>query len=644
MTQQQDKITCAPGDLQAPVNDLARTLRDLVGQRPVALFDWPNYQNAGDHFIWLGEKVLLKNRLGCNVLYECSLDTLDMRIVAGLPPETVLVMQGGGNLGDLYVHHQLFREMIIAAFPDRRAIFMPQTVHFASRELLERSARLMMLHPDLHVIARDLDSLITLRSQMGLPNCYLHIDSAFALQDIVTALLATITAEPERETVYLLRRDSEAAGTVVLAEGAARYDWGSANDLRLFAVDPPESKSIDLARDTFNDQFDAYSWQKLCAAVRLFSKGRRIVTDRLHGHILAIMMGKEHDLHDNSYGKNSGFYRTWTHVSPLVTFVGRMESATLREVKGDRPAPNVQPQIQKPTAFALQVKFNQGVTLHQQGKLTQAEYIYRDILRQQSNHFGALHLLGVIAVQLQQTERGIALIRTAIGQNANVAGAHNNLGKALLDLKRPTEALASFDRAIALESDLAIAHNNRANALLDLKRAEEALASCDRALALMPGLAEAHNNRGLVLQHLMRPEDALASYDRAIALEPNFAEAYNNRGMALQDLRRPEDALASYDRAIALKPNFAEAYNNRGMALQDLKRPEDALASYDKAVALKPDYALAHQRRGMALDSLNRRDEAFACYDKAFALDAYSSSADGDRMHANVPTARHDGR
>ncbi len=378
MTQQQNKIACAPSDLQAPVNDLARTLRDLVGQRPVALFGWPNYQNAGDHFIWLGEKVLFKNRLGCNVLYECSPHTLDMRMVAGLPPETVLVMQGGGNLGDLYVEDQLFREMIIAAFPNRRAIVMPQTVYFESRELLEQSARLMMLHPDLHVMARDLDSLITLRSQMGLSNCYLHIDSAFALQDIVTALLATMTAEPERDVVYLLRRDSEAAGTVVLAEGATRYDWGPVNTWGCLPLTLPESKSIDLARDSFNGQFDAYSWRKLCAAVRLFSKGRRIVTDRLHGHILAIMMGKEHDFYDNSYGKNSGFYRTWTHVSPLVTFVGRMESATPSAAKSDRPAPNAQPQVQEPAAFALQVRFNQGVTLHQQGKLAQAEYIYRD--------------------------------------------------------------------------------------------------------------------------------------------------------------------------------------------------------------------------------------------------------------------------
>jgi pyruvyl transferase EpsO len=337
MTQWEVKIAGATSDFQAPVNDLTQTLRNLVGQRPVALFDWPSYPNAGDHFIWLGQKVLFKSQLGCNVLYECSLHQLDMHRVASLPPETVLVMQGGGNLGDLYVHHQRFREAIIAAFPSRRVVIMPQTVHFVNRERLEQSAQRMLLHPDLHVMARDPDSLMTLRLQMGLSNCYLHIDSAFALQAIVTALLETITAEPERDVVYLLRRDNEAAGTVVLAEGATRHDWERMDDLTPFAVDPPNSKSIDLARDVFNGQVDAYSWRQLCAAVRLFSKGRRIVTDRLHGHILAIMMRKEQDLYDNSYGKNSAFYKTWTHVCPLVTFMGPLESATLREVKSGWP-------------------------------------------------------------------------------------------------------------------------------------------------------------------------------------------------------------------------------------------------------------------------------------------------------------------
>jgi protein O-GlcNAc transferase len=98
---------------------------------------------------------------------------------------------------------------------------------------------------------------------------------------------------------------------------------------------------------------------------------------------------------------------------------------------------NVRPQTRSPAAAALQAKFNQAVALHQQGRLPEAERIYQEVLRQQPNHFDALHLLGVMAVQTRQTERGIELIAKAIKQNKNVAAAHGNLANALMELKRP---------------------------------------------------------------------------------------------------------------------------------------------------------------------------------------------------------------
>ena len=296
----------------------------------------------------------------------------------------------------------------------------------------------------------------------------------------------------------------------------------------------------------------------------------------------------------------------------------------------------VRPQAPNPAALALQTKFNQGVALHQQGKLAEAERIYGEVLRQQPNHFGALHLLGVIAFQAQRTERAVELIRKAIGLNAKVGAAHNNLGAALRDLKRPEDALVSCDKAIALNPDYAEAYNNRGNALTDLKRLEDALASYDQAIALKPDNADAYSNRGNVLKDLKRPEDALVSYDRAIALKPDYAEAYSNRGNVLQDLKRHADALVSCDRAIALKPNFAEAYHNRGNALKDLKRHADALVSYDRAIALKPDYAEAYGNRGTALTDLKRPVDALASYDKAIALKPDLAEAEGLRLNTKM--------
>ena len=276
---------------------------------------------------------------------------------------------------------------------------------------------------------------------------------------------------------------------------------------------------------------------------------------------------------------------------------------------------DAQPETQKPAAAALQAKLNQGMALHRQGKLADAERCYGEVLQRQPEHFGALHLLGVIARQTRRTERAVELIKRAIGLNPKVAEAHSNLGNALMDLKRSAEALASYDRAIALKPDYAEAHYNRGNALMDLTRPAEALASYDRAIALKPDFAEAHSNRGNALRDLKRPAEALASYEKAIALKPDDAAAHNNRGTALRDLKRPEEALASYDKAIALKPDYAEAHSNRGNALRDLKRFAEALASYDKAIALKPDFAEAHWNQSLCLLLMGHFEQGLRQYE-----------------------------
>jgi protein O-GlcNAc transferase len=222
-----------------------------------------------------------------------------------------------------------------------------------------------------------------------------------------------------------------------------------------------------------------------------------------------------------------------------------------------------QPQVQIITVKALQDEFNRGLAMHQQGRLADAERIYKEILLRQPNHFDALHLLGVVAKQTRQTERAVELIRKAIGLNANVAVAHSNLGAALLDLKCPTEALASCDKAIALEPDFAMAHNNRGNALLDLKRPQEALASCDRAIVLKPDFAEAYSNRGLALLELKCFAESLVSCDKAIALKPDLAVAHNNRGWALEKLNRYDEAFIAFDKAFALESDLTGAEGDR---------------------------------------------------------------------------------
>jgi tetratricopeptide (TPR) repeat protein len=279
------------------------------------------------------------------------------------------------------------------------------------------------------------------------------------------------------------------------------------------------------------------------------------------------------------------------------------------------------PQLQKPSAVApLQAKFQQGLALHQAGRLLEAELLYKNVLRLAPKHFDSQYLLGVLALQSGRTQSGVEQIAKAIKINPKVAEAHLNLGNGLRSLSRLDDALASYNKAIALRSDFAEAHNARAIVLRDREQFDDALASFNKAVDVKPDYVEVYNNRGIVLRDLKRLDDALASFDKAIALKPGYADAHYNRGIVLRDLKRLDDALASYEQAIALNPDHGEAYINRGLVLQSLKRFEDALASFDQAVALRPDSAQAHNNRGIALKKLNRSNEALASYDRAIAL------------------------
>ena len=244
--------------------------------------------------------------------------------------------------------------------------------------------------------------------------------------------------------------------------------------------------------------------------------------------------------------------------------------------------------------ISLVTLVEQGLALHLQGQLTEAQAIYEHVLRIQPDHFDALQLLGTLSLGTKQFTQALDLLTSALQINPNHAASYSNRGNALLALQRFEEAIASFDNAIRLKPDLAEAYSNRSNALQELQRFNEALVSCDQAIRLKPDYAEAHSNRGNALQALQRVEEAITSFDSAIRFKTDYADAYFNRGNALQALQRFEEAITSFDGAICLKPDYAEAYSNRGNALQALQRFEEAIASYHHAIAINPDCADAH--------------------------------------------------
>jgi len=262
----------------------------------------------------------------------------------------------------------------------------------------------------------------------------------------------------------------------------------------------------------------------------------------------------------------------------------------------------------------------QAIQLHQQGRLVDAERLYRQVLRVAPRDFEALHRLGVLKAQQGRPDEAVRLIESALAVDTTSVPAYLNCALVLAGAGRHDDALATYDRALAVDPRHASVLSMRADTLCDLGRHHEALASYDQAIAADPRLVPALVNRGVLLRELGRIDEALASYDRALAVEPRDAEAWNNRGVVLQELDRVPEALASYDRALANEPDHVAALFNCGNALLALRRPADAVNRYTRALALRPDFADASNNMGSALSRLGKFEQALTSYERTLAL------------------------
>ena len=153
------------------------------------LLDVPGHRNIGDLLIWRGEMDFLSS-IGKKPGYVSATGSCDERRVAGY--DTIL-LHGGGNFGDLWHRHQLFRESIVSRFRDRRVILFPQTVHFQNPDNLESARRSFGTHPDLYLCARDaVSQAFTLRRDIA-RECSLPDEDYVSLLD---GRLNAISCEP----------------------------------------------------------------------------------------------------------------------------------------------------------------------------------------------------------------------------------------------------------------------------------------------------------------------------------------------------------------------------------------------------------------------------------------------------------------
>jgi pyruvyl transferase EpsO len=288
-----------------------------AGYETCALLDFPDHSNVGDSAIWAGAVAALGDA-GIDIRYRCNPETYDRRHLRRSVPAGPIFINGGGNLGDVWRRHQRLREQVLRDFPERPIVQLPQTVHFQHPENLDAARRAFDGHVNFTLLVRDHVSLELVRSEFRARNA-LCPDMAFYLGRLPRE------QPPDVDILWLRREDRESAGTGAVPSDVLVCDWLDERIPALRRVRrvlrplaSREPRSLGVMGRALGAAYDRQAQQRLREGCRLLARGKVVITDRLHAHILCLLLGIPHVLLDNSYGKVRRVHDTWTADAPHV--------------------------------------------------------------------------------------------------------------------------------------------------------------------------------------------------------------------------------------------------------------------------------------------------------------------------------------
>ena len=325
-----------------------------------ALLDHPNHSNIGDNLIWLGEVFYLKRELGVDIAYACDSKNFSAQEMEERAGKSPILLHGGGNLGDLWTFYQKFRESIIQKYRDRPIFILPQTIYFKDPANIQPVADIFNAHGNLTIFVRDDRSYEIATTHFQ--NCRIvkSPDAAFEMVDMPGPALAP----PCRNVpLYLARKDREANQAYAIdrlnVPDLVADDWGNhiyhytptsrawtpAERLhvtwenkrqwisrQLWKFFHPYASALD---GSYDPQAHRKSWVFMHHGIFQLLRYRPIIANRLHGHILCVLLGVPHVLLPNTYYKNESFYQAWTANVPYCRFVKDIDRVrdALQELK-----------------------------------------------------------------------------------------------------------------------------------------------------------------------------------------------------------------------------------------------------------------------------------------------------------------------
>ncbi len=288
------------------INIIREGLFPLINHDYVYL-DLPYHSNIGDTLIWKGIETFLAS-LSYKCLFRSSNETFEN---ISIPSDVIILLHGGGNFGDLYAPHSELRRRVVLSYPNNKIIILPQTVYYEGARNARLDAKIFRQHKHLTICARDQYSYRFLKAFGFSKNILLIPDMAFCIN---REELMQYSRPSLNKDLFFKRVDREKSDGIDISYLPDIYDT---SDWPNYETSEPMVEHLyELINNRQFKEADEYAVstylpQRVITGVEHISQYNQVFSNRLHGAILSILLGKDVYILDNFYGKNSQYYKTW---------------------------------------------------------------------------------------------------------------------------------------------------------------------------------------------------------------------------------------------------------------------------------------------------------------------------------------------
>lgn len=300
------------------------------------------------------------------------------------------------------------------------------------------------------------------------------------------------------------------------------------------------------------------------------------------------------------------------------------------------------------TSEKLSSILERAIAHHNQGNLSDAEVLYKQVLDIFPSQADALHLFGLLQYQRGDAKAAQKSIERAIGEAPGNALYFSNLSIVHVELKQYDAAVETARTAANLAPENPDILAALGTALHRADHTHESESVLRRTLLLNPDHIDALTTLGHLLLHEERYEEAKDFLTQALRHSPKSSIALVSYGKTLLKLDRVDEAISNLQDAYKVAPKsatiaaaLADAYlthdepnraldlmlqatntkpqdvnimNGVGHILRDLDRHAEALKYFNKAIGLSSEHPDSHVNAGLTLLSDQKFSDGWVHY------------------------------